>query len=98
MPQASPQPGGALALTVPSALVDAIAGRVVELLDERGAISGTSTSSPWLDADEAAAYLRCAKQRVYDLVSAGALERAGDGRRLLFHRDALDAYVFGSDA
>ena len=99
MRETSPRTGGPLALTVPPALVDAIAGRVVELLDERGAITGMSPSSPWLDVDEAAAYLRCgSRQRLYDLVSAGALEPSRDGRRLLFRRDTLDAYLRGGDA
>lgn len=49
--------------------------------------------SPWLDAGEAAEYLRCAKQRIYDLVSAGQLEPRRDGRRVLFHTDHLDAYL-----
>lgn len=49
--------------------------------------------SPYLDTDEAAAYLRSSKQRIYDLTSAGRLEPCRDGSRLLFHRAHLDAYL-----
>lgn len=48
---------------------------------------------PWLNTDEAATYLRCSKQRIYDLKSAGHLESGSDNTRLLFHRDHLDAYL-----
>ncbi|MDP9417215.1 MAG: helix-turn-helix domain-containing protein [Actinomycetota bacterium] len=54
-----------------------------------------ATTSPWLDVDEAAAYLRCSRQRIYDLRHAGDLTPHRDGRRLLFRRDDLDAYLNG---
>jgi excisionase family DNA binding protein len=53
------------------------------------------STSPYLGVDEAADYLRCSRQRVYDLVHAGRLVPRRDGRRLLFHRDDLDAYLSG---
>lgn len=88
--------GGALALAVPPELVDAIALRVVELLAQQEA-SAQPPASPWLDVDGAASYLRCgSKQRVYDLVHAGRLKPARDGRRLLFRREDLDEYVSGA--
>ena len=78
-------------LSFPPELLDAIASAVADELERRGAAS--APASPWLDVDEAAAYLRCARQRIYDLVSEGRLEPARDGRRLLFARDALDSYL-----
>lgn len=51
------------------------------------------SASPWLDVSGAAGYLCCSKQRIYDLVHDGALKPRRDGRRLLFLRDALDAYL-----
>jgi len=84
-----------VALTVPRELVDAIASAVADELERRGTTS-PAPASPYLDVDEAAAYLRCgSKQRVYDLVHGGQLEPARDGRRLLFRRDHLDAYLLG---
>lgn len=87
-----------LALTVSPAFVDAIAGRVVELLEDRGAIGGAATSSPYLTTEEAADYLRASRQRVFDLVHGGRLSPARDGRRLLLRRDDLDDYLAGGGA
>lgn len=95
MEQGNPTDGEAFALTVPAELVDAVAERVVDLLADRTAAAGPV--SPWLTTDEAAEYLRCGRQRVFDLVHAGTLEPARDGRRLLFRRDALDRYLMGTE-
>ena len=86
-----------LALPVPPELVDAIAERAAELLEERVSTIW-DTASPWLYVDEAADYLRCSRQRVYDLKSSGRIVSAQDGKRSLFHRDVLDAYLLGGDA
>lgn len=80
-----------LSVAVPDALVEAIAQRVVQLLGETDTRS--APASPWLDVDQAAAYMRCKRQRVYDLVSAGQLKPEKDGRRSLFKREQLDAYL-----
>ena len=90
MSQRSPHPG-ALALGFPPALIDAIADAVAARLTDL-----TTTGSPYFTPDEAAAYLRCGRQRVYDLVHDGRLHPRRDGRRLLFHRDDLDAYLAGN--
>lgn len=50
-------------------------------------------ATPWLNAEEAARYLACERGRLYDLVQLGKLEPCRDGRRLLFRRSDLDAYV-----
>jgi excisionase family DNA binding protein len=50
-------------------------------------------ASPYLTIDEAAEYLRCSRQRIYDLRSAGRLSRMGDGARALVSRAELDAYA-----
>lgn len=52
--------------------------------------------SAWLDTRGAAAHLSCSVDRVHDLVGLGRLRPRRDGRRLLFRRDELDAYVEGS--
>jgi excisionase family DNA binding protein len=82
-----------LTVEVPSAVVEAIAFRVLELLEERGALG----NDPWLNVDEAADYLRCSRQRVYDLVSHGKLRPGRDGRRLLFRRSELGAELAKSE-
>jgi excisionase family DNA binding protein len=85
-----------LALTLPPEALEQIAQRAAELVAEQAA---AVPSSPYLTVDETAEYLRCSsKQRVYDLVHARALAPVRDGRRLLFHRDHLDAYLRGATA
>lgn len=56
---------------------------------------GDADSSPWLNVAEAADRLRCRKDRIYDLIALGKLHPRRDGRRVLLHRDDLDAYVEG---
>jgi excisionase family DNA binding protein len=70
----------------------------VELIAERAAalVTERHSSSPWLDAKRAAEYLSCGVDRVYDLVQLGKLAPRRDGRRLLFGRDDLDAYLEAS--
>ena len=89
VPQSNGSHGVGLALAFPPELVDAIASRVVALLDERM----PAVASPWLDVEQAAVYLAADKQRVYDLTHAGTLRPARDGRRLLFRREWLDEYL-----
>ncbi len=96
MYQSNGTSGTDFALTVPPELVNAIARRAVELVREQ---IPASPASPYLTVSEAAAYLRCtSKQRIYDLVHQGALVPRRDGKRLLFHRDTLDAHLAGGAA
>lgn len=62
--------------------VDLIAVKVAEALGQpvRG----------WFNVAQAADYLACKPQRIYDLVSQGKLKSAKDGRRVLFRREWLD--------
>lgn len=80
-----------------------LAQALVASLDERALddlaallaprITPAAPSSPWLDVAEAASYLRCDRQRIYDLVSQERLRCAKDGSRSLFRREWLDAHV-----
>jgi excisionase family DNA binding protein len=74
-------------LTVPDELVDEIAGRVLTILQAQNA------ASPYMSVDEAADYMRCKPQRVYDLLSARRLTRLKDGSRVLVKRAEIDAYL-----
>ena len=76
-------------------VLEAIAVRVAQLLAERGETATAPTSSRWLSIGEAADYLRCSKQHVYDLRSSGRLSRHGDGGRALVDRDELDQLIKG---
>ncbi len=83
-----------LRLELPPELVEAIAERAAELVAER---TPAENGSPWLNVEEAAAYLRCDRKRIYNLKSAGRLPSAQDGTRPLFHHAVLDAYLLGGD-
>jgi len=69
--------------------VERIAQRVVALS------TNSAPADPWLSIGEAAEHLRASRQRLYDLCAAGLLKPAKDGRRLLFRRSWLDAYLSG---
>ena len=79
----------ALSIDLPDEILERIAHRAAELLAERQA----PASSPWVDADGAAEYLATSRERIYDLVALEKLTPRRDGRRLLFRREDLDAYL-----
>ncbi len=79
-----------LALAVPPELVEAVATRIVDLLEERGLVTVAAGPEPWIGVEEAATHLACPRSRVYDLVAERSLRVRRDGRRLLFRRSWLD--------
>jgi excisionase family DNA binding protein len=91
-PPYRPEPNATLALTLPAELVEQIAQRAAAIVAERQ----TPAASPWLDTKGAAGYLACGTDRIHDLVQLGKLHPRRDGRRLLFRRDDLDAYLEAS--
>ncbi len=86
-----PEPNG-LALALPPALVEQIAERAAAIVAERQ----PPAASPWLNTQGAAEYLATGTDRIHDLVQLHKLHPRRDGRRLLFRRDDLDAYVEAS--
>jgi Helix-turn-helix domain len=74
------------------ALADAIAERAGDKLAERMPVA-SSTDDAYLNVDQAAKFIGDAPtSRIYDLVQR-KLTPHHDGRRLLFKRADLDAYV-----
>lgn len=71
--------------------LEALADKLAPLLADR--LSQDPAASPWLNAEEAAHYLACSRDRLYDLVQIRKLQPRRDGRRLLFRRSDLDAYL-----
>jgi excisionase family DNA binding protein len=71
--------------------LEAVARRAAELVLEELEVS--SSVSPFLSVEEAAEFLRCKPQRIYDLRSQGRLSRLADGSRVLVSRDELVALV-----
>ncbi len=75
--------------------VEGLEDLVREVVKEEvaSALAGTA-DDPWLNSDEAAAYMKVARSTVHDLVSAGKLPRAGGRKtKLMFRRSMLDTYL-----
>lgn len=73
-----------LTTTVPADTIETIVCRVAEVVFAK--MGTTTTATPYMTVDEAAEYLRCSPQRVYDLASSGRLPRYKEGRRTLHLR------------
>lgn len=83
----------AATLELPPDLAGAIADELVKRLEASGVLAAAALPDPWLDVDQAATYLACKPQRIYNLVSEGRLRRAREGSRALFRRSWLDELV-----
>lgn len=55
--------------------------------------NGHEPESPVMRVEEAASYLRCKRQRIDDLLSAGRLTRLKEGRRTLVLRSEVVALL-----
>src|SRR6266851_1548479 len=85
-------PKRALALPIPGELIEQLAQRAAELVLAQLALTAGS-ESPYMTIPEAAAYARCKRQRIDDLLSSRRLTRHKDGRRTLVSRAELDAHL-----
>jgi excisionase family DNA binding protein len=67
--------------------------QLAEIAEQAAALvsTGPQEGTPWLNVTDAAERLRCNKDRIYDLIALGKLHPHRDGRRVLLHRDDLDA-------
>jgi len=82
-----------LAVALGPTELERIAQRAADIVEARAAKA--EAHRPYLSVREAAEYLRCSRQRVYDLLSQGALTRLKDGTRVLVARAEVDAYLVG---
>jgi len=82
----------ALNLSLPASLIEEIARRAAALVLQELDRTHEQTS-PYLTIPEAAAYARCKRQRIDDLLSARRLTRHKDGRRTLVLRTELEAHL-----
>jgi hypothetical protein len=83
------------AFTVTLALTDEQLDVLADLVAER-IRPAPRDGSPWLDTKSAASYIAAKPARIHDLVALGKLTPRRDGRRLLFARRDLDAYLEAS--
>lgn len=84
-----------LEFRVPDEVVEAIAQRAAQLA--RQLELDANPPSPYLTVDEAAEFLRCKPQRIYDLRSSGRLNRFSEGGRALVLRAELERLVVDED-
>jgi len=81
-----------LSLQLPSELVEQLAEQVAEraaaLLSD-----GQGQEERWLTVESAAVYLDCKPRRLYEFVERRLIPHERDGRRILFLRSELDAWV-----
>ena len=82
-----------ITLTLPGNVIDALAARIVSGVAAEIAGMKRAESPVYFTNDEAADYLRCKPQRIYDLVSERKLPVLKEGSRSLFRREHLDALV-----
>ncbi len=78
-----------ITLTLDNRSIEALAREVELRLSHRS----DKPSSPWLNTEEAAKYLRCPTSRVLKLVHTGDLPRSKDGRRNLYSREDLERFI-----
>ncbi len=71
--------------------LDHLADLLAPRLEHR--LARTPADEGWLNAEQAAGYLGCSRDRIYDLVQLGKLHPCRDGRRLLFRRNDLDDHL-----
>jgi excisionase family DNA binding protein len=85
----------ALAAALIAELDDETLGALADLLTPLLAarLDARIDASRWLNAEDAADYLACSRDRLYDLVQVGKIKPSRDGRRLLFRSGELDAYL-----
>lgn len=72
-----------------------MADLVVAEVERRAVPIAQITTSPYMTVSETAHYLRCKRQRVYDLLSSRRLTRVKDGSRTLIKRVEVETYLLG---
>lgn len=84
-------------MTALEQLVEELAGRVaeraLELVEARVVAAVVPVPSPFVSVAEAAELLRCRRQRIHNLLSAGRLSRLKEGGRTLVVRAEVEALV-----
>ena len=75
-------------------IIDQLATAVAQHLTRNQAEQASSSAdSPWLNIENAAAYLDWPKQRLYKLTASGGIPHYKQDGRLLFHRAELDGWM-----
>lgn len=79
-------------------VAEAVVARVQRRLeDDKKRLEKQPTRSPYATVEEAATFLRCKPQRVYDLVSSQVLRKHKDGARVLILWSDLELHVTAAE-
>ena len=89
------EPPNLITISLTDEQVDSIIEQATARVLARLAKESPRTPSAYLTVPEAAEYLRCGQQRIYNLTSEGRLTRHKDGSRVLVARAEVDAYLRG---
>ena len=87
---------GGARIELPEDLVDQIAARAAEILQER-VPDQVQAASPWLTLDDAAEYLRTSTRTIHRKVKKGVLRPSYGTGRPLFHVSDLDKAAAGEE-
>lgn len=84
-----------LQLVIPDELLEQLAERILERLEQRHASTADPPASPWLTFAQACAYLGLSRNALYKLTAARAIpcRKKQGGQGLRFHRDELDQWM-----
>lgn len=76
-------------------VLDELRGNPAVLDELRELLDAREGPEPWIDVEQAAEYLGCKPQRIYNLKHEGRIPYRKDGSKLLFRRSELDASLEG---
>jgi excisionase family DNA binding protein len=84
-----------LQIAIPDELVELLAQRILERLEQRQAARAAPAASPWLTFAQACIYLGLSRNALYKLTAARAIpcRKKHGGQGLRFHRDELDQWM-----
>jgi excisionase family DNA binding protein len=94
-PNQDEQAPNRLTITLPEQLLADVIQQAAERAAAIVLAQQSNGASRWLNTEQVAERLACSKDRVHDLCQLGKLRPRRDGRRLLFDRAEVDAYVEG---
>jgi excisionase family DNA binding protein len=84
-----------LQVTIPDELIEELAGRIFERLEQRQGVTADPPASPWLTFAQACVYLGQSRNALYKLTAARAIpcRKKQGGQGLRFHRGELDHWM-----
>jgi excisionase family DNA binding protein len=84
-----------LQVAIPDELIEQLAERILERLDQRRAATADPPVSPWLTFAQACVYLGLSRNALYKLTAAKAIpcHKKQGGQGLRFHQAELDQWM-----